>query len=164
MPRLLEIALWGGAALAGAYAASVWLSPAGVNAAPVAAGDAAPVAIALPAAIPRAGVANGIVMRNPFRLDRRQAPLPHSTAPLAGMTTPPPPPPSLPKPQLRVNGILGGPPWEALLEGVPGREGSVLVRAGDTLDGLRIHRLTGDSVVVRGRDTTWTLGVKRQWP
>ncbi len=108
-------------------------------------------------------LANGIVERDPFRPDRRQAPLPYS--PLAdGMPAPPPSPPAPPKPALVLRGTIGGPRWEALIEGIPGRQGSTLVRHGDTLGGLKIRRISRDTVVVRGMDTTWTLTVKRTWP
>lgn len=108
-------------------------------------------------------LANDIVQRDPFRPERRQAPLPYS--PVAdGMPAPPPPPPAPPKPALVLRGTIGGPKWEALLEGIPGRGGSTLVRQGDTLAGLTLRRVSRDTVVVRGMDTTWTLTVKRTWP
>jgi hypothetical protein len=75
----------------------------------------------------------------------------------------PPPPPKPPKPHLAVAGILGGPPWTALLDSVPGRDGSVLVKRGDTLGGLKIRSVGRDTVVVQGTDTLWKLVVKRPW-
>lgn len=75
---------------------------------------------------------------------------------------PPPPPPAPPRPQLAVSGIVG-PPWTALLDGVPGRDGPVSVRTGDQVDGLRIRRVDRDGVTVVGMDTTWRLSLKRTW-
>ena len=57
-----------------------------------------------------------------------------------------------------------GPPWQALLEGVPGREGTaVVVRRGDVLGDLRIRDVTGTTVTVVGPDTTWRLTVRKGW-
>jgi hypothetical protein len=75
----------------------------------------------------------------------------------------PPPPLRPPKPVLQVTGIVGGPPWEAVLEGVPNRDGSVLVHSGDTLSGLRVRAVRRDTVIIQGMDTTWTLTVRRAW-
>jgi hypothetical protein len=66
-----------------------------------------------------------------------------------------------PKPRLVLRGILGGPPWDALIEGIPGREGSAVVRTGDKLAGLLIRSVRRDTVVVRGADTTWKLTMGR---
>jgi hypothetical protein len=71
-------------------------------------------------------------------------------------------PPSA-KPQLVLRGVLGGPPWDALIEGVPGREGAVVLRAGETSAGLTLRRIGRDTVVVTGYDTTWKLTVRRPW-
>lgn len=100
-----------------------------------------------------------VVANDPFRLERRPSPVSYSPA----MEGAPPPPPRPPRPALAVSGIVGGPPWEALLEGLPGRQGSVLVRRGDTVGGLRIHSITRDTVRITGMDTTWKLAVRRAW-
>jgi hypothetical protein len=119
-----------------------------------------------PAPEPRlalAAMANRVTEQDPFRADRKQAPLPFSHL-AEGMSASPPPPPAPPKPPLFLRGTVGGPKWEALLEGVPGREGSVLVLQGDTIAGLRVRRTSRDTVVVTGMDTTWTLTVRHTWP
>ena len=100
-----------------------------------------------------------IVARDAFRFERRPSGVAYSPA-LEGA---PPPPPRPPRPALAVTGIVGGPPWEALMEGIPGREGSMLVRRGDTLSGLRVGSITRDTVRITGMDTTWTLTVRRAW-
>lgn len=100
-----------------------------------------------------------LVARDPFRLERR----PSAVAYTPALESAPPPPPRPPRPTLAVTGIVGGPPWEALIEGMPGRQGSVLVRRGDTLSGLRVRSVTRDTVRITGMDTTWALGVRRAW-
>ncbi len=74
-----------------------------------------------------------------------------------------PPPPRPPKPKLALVGIVGGPPWVALLDGVPGQNGSALLHAGDTLAGLRVRTLGPNGVTITGLDTTWKLTLERPW-
>jgi hypothetical protein len=50
-----------------------------------------------------------------------------------------------------------------LLDSVPGRDGSVLVRKGDTLGGLRVRSIGRDTVIVQGVDSTWRLIVRQPW-
>jgi hypothetical protein len=69
--------------------------------------------------------------------------------------------PVAPKPRLVLRGVLGGPPWEAVLEGIPGREGSVVVRTGEVIGGLTIRAIRNNAVFVQGMDTTWTLTMGR---
>jgi hypothetical protein len=100
---------------------------------------------------------------DPFRLTREPSAVPYDAngdVVVAAQATPA-------KPPLALSGIVG-PPWVAVLEGVPGRTGSVLAKAGDTLARpplvlLVVHRIWRDTVVVRGADTTWTLTVYRPW-
>jgi hypothetical protein len=96
---------------------------------------------------------------DPFRAARHPSPIPYRPA----QENAPPPPPRAPVPALSVSGIIGGPPWAAVLEGVPGRQGSVVVHPGDTLGGLRVRAVKRDSVVIIGVDTTWRLIVRRAW-
>lgn len=98
-----------------------------------------------------------VVASDPFRLDRRPAELPFGAAAISQQPM---------GQQIHVapfvSGIVG-PPWRAVLEGVPGREGSVLVAAGDTLAGLRIVSVRRDSIVIQAKDTTWRLAVRKTW-
>ncbi|HYW12941.1 MAG TPA: hypothetical protein VE871_13365, partial [Longimicrobium sp.] len=101
---------------------------------------------------------------NPFRLDRAPAPLGFAR-PGEGMMPPEPMPyvpPPPPRPQLAVTGIVG-PPWQALLEGVPGREGAVVIKRGDVLGDLRVREVTRTTVTVSAPDTTWRLTVRKGW-
>jgi hypothetical protein len=82
---------------------------------------------------------------------------------MPGMVNGAPPPMLPPKPALRLRGILGGPPWDVLIEGVPGREGAVVARVGQTLGGVTIRAVHRDTVIVRGMDTTWKLTIVNSW-
>jgi hypothetical protein len=95
---------------------------------------------------------------DPFRASRR----PSSVA-FAAQGDGAPVAPRAPRPPLAMAGSVGGPPWSAILDGVPGHDGSLIVTAGDTVAGLRIKSVRRDSVVVQGADTTWRLGVRKSW-
>jgi hypothetical protein len=113
-----------------------------------------------------AAAADLVAERDPFRLTHRPASADFRVEVTSGQ-----PaylmPPTAPRPPLVLKGIVGGPPWQAYLDGVPGREGGVLVARGDTLSTpagpLRIRAIGRDTVVVQAADTTWRLTVKRTW-
>lgn len=105
--------------------------------------------------------AKAVTASDPFRLERRPSAVAYGTEPEGASAAPEPPKP--PKPALALAGIVGGPPWVALLDGVPGKNGSVLVHTGDTLAGLRIRSLGPSSITITGLDTTWKLTLKRPW-
>jgi len=105
--------------------------------------------------------AKAMASSDPFRLERRPSTVPYGAEQEGAPVAPPPPKP--PKPKLALVGIVGGPPWVALLDGVPGRNGSVLVHAGDTLVGLRVRTLGPKGVTITGLDTTWKLTLERPW-
>ena len=106
--------------------------------------------------------ATRVAEHDPFRTDHRPAAVPFR-ADQDGSAEQAPPPPKPSKPHLTLSGIIGGPPWSAILDSVPGREGSVLVRKGDTLGELRVRSVGRDTVIVQGADTVWRLIVKRPW-
>lgn len=96
-----------------------------------------------------------------FRIDRRG---PAGTTLTQRAPDAPLPPPAPPKPTLVLRGIVGtAPRWQAVLDGIPEQQGSVLLAAGDTIRGFKVTRIGGDTVVVRGADSTWKLTVRRQW-
>ena len=101
-----------------------------------------------------------IVANNPFRLSRQPATVAYSPA-LEGLA--PPPAARPPRPALVLRGIVGGPPWSAILDGIPGRDGSVMARRGDSLGTLIVRAVGRDTVIINGADTTWRLTVKRPW-
>jgi len=165
----LERILWG-VALVGGTAA--WM---GTHAAPPGERRARPVDLSAPAP-PREldheallAAERQVVEQDPFRLERRPAAaafapqvagMPQPGMPGGGFFTPPPPPKF--RPPLAVSGIVG-PPWQALLEGIPNQQGAVVVRQGETYGELRIRTVRPDLVVVQGPDTTWRLRLKTQW-
>ncbi len=107
-----------------------------------------------------AKAASTIPASNPFRLERQPARVAYGAeAPAEAPSSPPTPD----RPVLSVSGIIGGPHWEAILEGVPGKEGGVLVHAGQVIGDLRIRAIGADTVVVTGPDTTWILTLKQPW-
>ena len=80
-----------------------------------------------------------------------------------GEAPPPPTPPPPPKPALSLSGILWGKEPAAILEGIPGREGQVVLRQGHGDGVLRVTRIDTASVVITGLDTTWVLRVRQPW-
>ncbi len=99
-------------------------------------------------------LARQVSQSNPFRLDRRPAALPFGSIPPEVVAEVP----AAARPPT-VSGIVG-PPWRAALEGVPGRDGAVLVMAGDTLNGWRVREVRRDSIVIEMSETTWRLAVR----
>jgi hypothetical protein len=95
----------------------------------------------------------------PFRMDRRPPDVRFGVAP--PVTAPAPPP--APKPTLALSGILWGREPMAIVEGVPGREGPVVIRPGDRVGPLEVVRIEADRVRIRGLDTAWTLTVREPW-
>lgn len=103
-----------------------------------------------------------VAEHDPFRLDHRPPAVPYRPEQEGGAQQAPPSP-KPPKPHPTLSGIVGGPPWSAILDSVPGRDGSVLVQKGDTLGGLKVRSVGRDTVIVQGADTVWKLTVKRPW-
>ena len=66
------------------------------------------------------------------------------------------------RPTMTVRAIAGGPPWHALIDGMPGQTHPTLVGPGTTVAKLTVRRITRDSVVIRGADTTWVLTFARR--
>ena len=154
----LELALWSTAIALGAVATLGARTPRDSGSAtPSAAHRRATPGAASSADVDRA--ATSLIETDPFRPARRPSPIAYRPE-LEGA---PPPPPRVPRPALGISGIIGGPPWSAVLEGVPGRDAGAVVRAGDTLGGLKVRAVKRDTVVITGMDTTWRLIVRRAW-
>lgn len=60
-------------------------------------------------------------------------------------------------PRLVLRAIVGGPPWSAVIDGLPGQPPGAVARQGSRFDELTVALIARDSVVVRANDTTWTL-------
>lgn len=104
-------------------------------------------------------LADRIVGADVFLLARRPSPVAFGASGEGNS----PPASTPPKPPLALSGVIGGPPWTGLLDGVPGHDQSVLVHAGDTLAKLFVRSVTRNRVVVVGLDTTWQLTVRNPW-
>ena len=100
-----------------------------------------------------------VVEHDPFRLERRPSDLPY----VPGEAGARPPPPEPPSPTLVLTGIMGGPPWQAIVRGLPGRSGETVVRQGERIGDLFVRRMVRDTVVIDGSGTSWTLTVKDAW-
>jgi len=61
------------------------------------------------------------------------------------------------RPVMTLKAIVGGPPWQAVIDGIPGQPPGAVVRAGSAFDKLVARAVTRDSVVIQGFDTTWVL-------
>jgi hypothetical protein len=157
--RGVERALWAATILALLVGARGWWAASAPRpvARPPVRGPAprTPVATS-PAEVARA--ARTIVDGNLFRRDRRPADSVVVAQQQVSQTARPPAPP---KPQLVLRGIIGGPPWDAILDGVPGRSGSIVARRGDRFGPLTIHAVRRDTILIQGMDTTWTLTLRR---
>jgi hypothetical protein len=100
--------------------------------------------------------------RNPFRVDRKPASVRFTPWESAPPSSPPPKPAPI-RPPLAVVGIVGGPPWSAVVEGIPGRETGVLLTVGEEANGIHLTEIRGDTVRLAGFDTTWALTPRRPW-
>lgn len=102
-----------------------------------------------------------IVANDPFRLANAPAavrydPAAEDAAAGAGGYVAPP----APRPRLVLKAIVGGPPWQAIIDGIPGQPAGTVVRAGNAFEKLTVTSVTRDEVVVHGMDTVWTLSFK----
>jgi len=103
-----------------------------------------------------------IVSNDPFRLANVPASVrfdPDAETRGAGPVTAVAPPV---RPTMTLKAIVGGPPWQAIVDGIPGQPQGTLVRAGSAFDKLVAQSVTRDSVVMRGPDTTWVLSFRRR--
>jgi hypothetical protein len=66
------------------------------------------------------------------------------------------------RPNMTLKAIVGGPPWQAIVDGIPGQAQGTLVRTGNAFDKLVARAVTRDSVIIQGPDTTWVLSFRRR--
>ncbi len=97
-------------------------------------------------------------VRAPFRRNRIAPSVRYRSTPpdLAVQTQP-----AVPRPILVLRGIVVGAESAAVLEGLPGVEGTRVVRRGETIGTLTVRRIEKDRVIVSGMDTSWTLTLPR---
>ena len=99
----------------------------------------------------------------PFRL-LRSVPTSRYAGAVAAGTPVAPAPPAAPKPVLILSGILWGPSPEAILDGIPGQAGAVVVHPGMAVGALKVTTIERTRVRVVGMDTVWNLTVRVPWP
>jgi hypothetical protein len=99
-----------------------------------------------------------IISNDPFRLSNTPSSIRYSpSSDNVGLSA------SAPlRPNLTLKAIVGGPPWQAIVDGIPGQPQGTLVRAGNAFDKLIARAVTRDSVVIQGPDTTWVLSFRRR--
>ena len=95
----------------------------------------------------------------PFRLPSRQ-PVVRYGAPPAVVAAPVPQPP---KPVLALTGVLWGSEPAALLRGIPGTDGEIVVHRGETHGPIHVRAIHPQAIELEGMDTTWTLTVRTPW-
>ena len=71
--------------------------------------------------------------------------------------------PAVLTPSLVLRGLVGGPPWSAIVDGIPGSDGAVVLRVGQSSGGITLRAVRRDTIILQGRDTTWKLTVRPAW-
>jgi hypothetical protein len=150
-----EMALW--LLIAGGVGASVRAGTSPIDSAAPERRDVRQEAAVSDPPYPVDSLALGIVSRDLFRFERRPAAVRYQPALGEGAATLAPPP----RPQLMLRGLVLGDTSRALLEGLPGIEGSRSLRVGDVVAGLRLVAISQAQVRVVGLDTAWTLTLRR---
>lgn len=113
-----------------------------------------------PAAITADSLADAedaIVTNDPFRLSNSPSAIRYEPATDgSGLLAPP----QQPRPMLVLKAIVGGPPWQAVIDGIPGQPAGTVAQTGAKFDRLTIRAVTRDSVIVQGMDTSWVLSFR----
>lgn len=94
---------------------------------------------------------SNIIQGNVFRRDR---------SPAAEVAQPSALAPRPPRPHIELRGVMGGPPWQVLIDGVPGHQSSVLMRVGESVGGITVMGVKAGTVVLKGADTVWHLTLR----
>jgi hypothetical protein len=102
-----------------------------------------------------------IVARDVFRLSRAPSDLRYGESAAPTTLAPAQYSPRTTRPSLVLRAVAG-PPWQAIIDGLPGQSMQTVARAGATFDRLTIRTVTRDTVVVSGPDTTWVLTLSRR--
>jgi hypothetical protein len=104
---------------------------------------------------------DNLVGDDPFRLANEPAAVRYDprfdvSASASGVTAP------VIRPSMTLKAIVGGPPWQAVIDGIPGQPPGTIARAGSEFGKLRVRSVTRDSVIIQGPDTAWSLGFRGQ--
>lgn len=108
----------------------------------------------------RADISPSRVARSPFRLS--------GILPVRRLGEPPveevlEPPPAATF-QIAVQGIVGGPPWQALLVGLPEGHGNRVARVGDRFGPVWVLAITDAQVELATADTLWSVRLVGRQP
>ena len=157
---MVELLLLSCACLSGTIAARAWLRPLSANEDGFSGVTGGSTISDTVDAEELADMSAQVVEQDPFRLERHPSGVPFLSEPENQIETQKPQQP--PRPALAVSGIVGGPPWIAILTGVPGRAGAAVVREGDSFADLVVRSVSQHGVVVSAPDTVWRLVMRRQ--
>lgn len=67
-------------------------------------------------------------------------------------------------PLLELKALVGGPPWQAVVGGLPGASGDIVVRAGNSFPPFRVRTVSATGVSISTADTSWSLQLPRRDP
>lgn len=107
-------------------------------------------------------LAGAIARRDPFRLARAPAAVPFN--PDAPATPGIPLPPRPQRPALALVGLVLGAERAALIDGLPGVEGTRVLRVGERVGEYALRAIGAETAVIAGPDTVWTLRVRSPSP
>jgi len=105
-----------------------------------------------------ADAARILVDTDPFRLNRTPPSVAFGAKPVTDhrLSTPPL--------RLTLHGVVGGPPWRAVIDGIPGKPTNTVVAQGATIGSLVVVEVGADSVVIQTPDTVLTLFLSARIP
>ena len=101
---------------------------------------------------------------DPFRLVNRPSDVRYDARTEGGIGTPAQLVPPPVRPMFVLKAIVGGPPWSAVIDGLPGQQPGTIVRTGSTFDKLTVRSVGRDTVVIQAPDTAWKLTLSRGRP
>lgn len=99
-----------------------------------------------------------VAERDPFRLEHRPPSIRYGGSSVSQIPVTHPA-----RPSLSLVGTLGGPPWQAVVDGIPAQPTGAVVREGQRLGELMVIRVSRDTVIIEGADTTWVLTLREPW-
>ena len=103
------------------------------------------------------------VANDPFRLVNHPSTVRYDARTEGGIGAPAPFVPLI-RPQLVLRAIIGGPPWQAIVDGIPGQQPGSIVGSGVVFEKLTVRSVGKDTVVIQGPDTLWKLTLTQGGP
>ena len=166
MSRTREIALWSAGLLVTSEATREMLAPSD-------SASSYPTTPAMVIAVPQPvhedslqTLGNLVVDGDVFRIARHSSSAEYDgrigaapSGPTAPQFTAPPPT----KLTLTLRAIIGGPPWQGVIDGVPGHGEGLIVRPGDRIERLMVRSIGKDTVIIQAPDTTYRLTLRSEW-